>query len=304
MSPARSIVSGMLRRLLILTVLLAAAAGLRADESAAYQQALALYKAHQYPDAREAFTALAAAEPQNAKARYFLGRIALKRNDADDAVAQLEQAVALDAGNSDYWAELGGAYGTAAKHASLLAQLSLAKKCRAALEKAVALNPDNLDARRGLVTYYRQAPGFLGGGVTKAYDEAAEIRKRDFPNGTLILGFLYTEDHRYDEAIDLYRELLRQQPDHYLAHYAIGRIAAETGHDAADGNAHLERCLALKPAPDEPSHAAVHWRLGQIKQRTGDRAAAQAEFEQSLQLDANFRQAAEALAKLKATPAA
>jgi tetratricopeptide (TPR) repeat protein len=267
---------------------------------AAFAQALALYKAHKYPDARIAFQDLAATEPANAKIPFYLGRIAMKRNDTPDAIAQFEKAVALAPANSDYYAELGGAYGSAARKASLFDQLGYAKKCRAALENAVELDPGNLDARRGLVDYYRQAPGFLGGGDAKAYAQAEAIRQRDLALGTLILGQLYKEDHRYAEAVSLYEELLRQQPDSYIAHYSIGRIAAESGRDLDTGEQHLRACLKLTPAKDDPPLAAVHWRLGNIAEQRHDPAAARAAYRRALQLQPGFRQAADSLAKLPA----
>ncbi len=264
-----------------------------------YDDALALYREKRYPEARVAFTQLATAEPQNAKPRYFLGVIALRRNDTEDAIQQLEQAVRLDPTNSDYHAELGGAYGAAARGASLLAQAGFARKCRAALEKAVELNPDNLDARNGLITYYRQAPGFLGGGMPKAYAQAGEIRSRDFHRGSLILAQLHADERRFDEAFAIAEELLQAEPDTYIAHYIIGRFAAESGRQLDHGEARLRHCLTLTPARNDPSHAAVHWRLGHIAEKRRDPAAARAAYEESLRLDPGFTQAADSLAKLK-----
>lgn len=295
----------MLRRLTLLLLAaalwsapVAAAEPAGAEDSPAFAAALELFRAKRYPDARTAFQVLTLDEPNNPRVRYYLGRIATKRNDPDDAILQFEKAVELDPQNSGYFAELGGAYGTAAAKAVLLTQMSLAKKCREALEHAVALDPANLDARQGLVDYYRQAPGFLGGGVLKAYTQAEAIRKLDLERGTLILGQLYAADRRFDEAIALFDELLVQQPDHYLAHYAIGRIAAEGGVQLEAGETHLRRCLELRPAADEPSHAAAHWRLGNLAERRQDPAAARAAYETALHIDPNFRQAADALAKL------
>ncbi|MFI5357081.1 MAG: tetratricopeptide repeat protein [Opitutales bacterium] len=297
MSPLRHLLAA-----LALLALVARAAGPAAAPApaaaSAYSQALALYKKHQYPDARVAFAALVVRDPQNAKARYFLGMIAMKRNDYADAIEQFTRATEIDPTNSDYFGELGGAYGAATDKASLFDQMSYAKKCCAALEKSVALNPGNLDARRGLVDYYRQAPSFLGGGIIKAYDQAQEIRRRDLLTGTLILGQLYVDDHRYDEAIDLFNEMLARKPDCYMAHYSIGRIAAETGRDLAGGEQHLRRCLTLPPDEDEPSHAAVLWRIGNLAELRHDAAAARLAYQQALQLEPHFRRAETALAKL------
>lgn len=291
-----------LRLTLVSLLVWSAAFGLHAAEPAptdALTAAVALFKSHRYPEARDAFQAIAQADPQNAKACYYLGRIAMKRNDTNDAIEQFGKAVALEPANSDYQMELGGAYGDAAGKGSLLDQLDYAKKCRAALEKAVELNPDNLDARRGLVDFYRQAPSFLGGGVMKAYHEAEAIRARNLFLGTLILGQLYVADHRYEEAIGLFRELLQKQPDSYLGHYSIGRIAAESGRELGEGEKNLRRCLELTPAKDEPSHAAVFWRLGNIHERLNRPEDARNDYEHALKLDPHFAQASASLAKLK-----
>ena len=264
-----------------------------------YRDALDLYKAQKYPEARLAFQQLAADEPANPKYRYFLGMVALRRNDYDEAISQLEQATVLAPDNSDYFAELGNAYGSAARKAGLLSQISLAKKCRVALEKAVELNPDSLDARNGLISYYRQAPGFLGGGMPKAYAQAEAIRQRDPIRGALILGQLYTGERRFDEAFAVALEHVQFQPESYLAHYTVGRLAAESGQRLDAGEKHLHHCLELTPAKDEPPHAAVHWRLGNIAERRREAAAARAAYETALKLDPNFKQAAASLAKLK-----
>lgn len=264
-----------------------------------YREALDLYKAQKYPEAKAAFEALAAVEPSNPKYHYFLGVTAIRQRNFDAAIASLERATALAPTNSDYFAELGNAYGSAARSAGMFAQMSLAKKCRLALEKAVELNPDGLDARNGLISYYRQAPGFLGGGMDKAFAQAEEIRKRDFRRGTIVFAQLYAGEKRFDEAFAVTLELLQREPDLYVAHYTMGRLAAESGlrHDA--GEKHLQRCLALTPEKGDPSHAAVHWRLGQIAEKHHSLATARAAYEAALQLEPNFKPAADALAKLK-----
>jgi len=264
-----------------------------------YREALDLYKARRFPEAKSAFQELAAAEPTNPKYHYFLGMTAMAQKAFDEAIRHLEQATALAPDNADYFAELGNAYGKATRNAGMFAQMSLARKCRAALEKAVALNPDSLPIREGLIEYYRDAPGFLGGGMDKAYAQAEEIRQRDIRRGTIVLAQLYSTEKRFDEAFGITLELLQREPELYIAHYTMGRLAAESGlrHDA--GEKHLQRCLALTPDKGEPSHAAVHWRLGQIAEKHHSPAAARTAYETALQLDPNFKPAADALAMLK-----
>ena len=261
--------------------------------------AVALYKAKHFPEARTAFTDLAAAEPKNAEYHYYLGLIAERRNETDEAVNQLELATSLDPKNSDYFADLGDAYGSAAQKAGVFSKMGLAKKCQAALEKAVELNPDNLAARNGLVSYYRAAPSFVGGGMSKAYDQAEEIRKRDPLMGANVLGQLYIADKKFDEAFALFEDVLKKSPDHYLALYSIGRTSAQTGLRLDRGEACLRRCLELTPVKGDPGFAAVHWRLGNIAEKRQNPTAARVEYETALKIDPAFPQAKDSLAKLK-----
>ncbi|MDB6168928.1 MAG: hypothetical protein JWM88_1792 [Verrucomicrobia bacterium] len=263
------------------------------------EDASALYRAKKYPEAREAFARLSAADPKNAEAHFYLGAIAQRRGDLDGALSELETATSLDPANSSYFLELGGAYGEAAEKAGMFAKMGLAKKCQAALEKAVELNPDNLVARNGLVSYYRAAPTFVGGGLSKAYDEAEEIRKRDPVMGASVLGQLYLAEKKYDQAFAIFEETLKTSPDSYLALYSVGRTAAQTGQHLDRGEQVLRHCLELAPGKGEPSHAAVHWRLGNLAEKRSDPATARAEYESALKIDPAFVQAQDSLSKLK-----
>lgn len=281
----------------ILVIFAVTTALLRA--AAPLDDAVALYKSKQYPEARAAFEKITAAEPNNAAAHYYLGVLAEKRGDTDEAVRQLETATTLAPKNSTYFLELGGAYGTAIDKAGMFSKLGLAKKCGAALEQAVALAPDSIDARNGLISFYRSAPSFAGGSMSKAYEQAAEIKKRDPIVGAYAYGQLYLADKKYDDAFNVLETALQTAPDNYLALYSIGRTAAQTGLRLDRGEQALRRCLELTPAKNEPGHAAVHWRLGVIAEKRNDPAAARAAYGASLKLDPEFKLAADSLAKLK-----
>lgn len=283
------------RLALLLALLLAATLA----AAPTYRDALDLYKARRYPEAKIAFQSLATAEPANPKYRYFLGMTAMRMRDYDNAILHLEQATLLDPDNADYFGELGNAYGKAIRRAGVFSQMSLARKCREALERAAELNPDNLEIREGLIEFYRDAPGFLGGGMYKAYVQAEAIRQRDPHRGTFVFVELYTRVQRYADAFGVVLELLQREPDYYLAHYTMGRLAAESGQRLDVGEKHLLRSLELTPANGDPSHAFVFLRLGQIAEKHENTTSARIAYETALKLDPNFRAAADALAKLK-----
>jgi len=284
-------------RLLLLVLACAGGSILRA--AGPFEAAETLFKAKQYPEARTAFEQIATSEPGNAAAHYYLGVLAQRRDDTDEAIRRLETATKLDPKNSGYFLELGGAYGNAAGKAGVFSKLGLAKQCQAALEKAVQLDPENIEARNALVSYYRAAPTFVGGGMSKAYEQAEEIRKRSATTGAAVLGQLYLAEKKIDQAFALYEETLKANPDNYMLLYAVGRAAAQTGQHVERGEQVLRRCLELTPGKGEPGYAPVQWRLGNLAERRGDPVAARAAYEAALKVDAAFTQARDALAKLK-----
>jgi tetratricopeptide (TPR) repeat protein len=94
--------------------------------------------------------------------------------DFEQAVASLERAVELEPGRSTFHLWLGRSVGRMAEQSQWLRALTLAPRVLHEFETAVALDDSNVDALRDLATYYRRAPGFLGGSDSKA--EALERR--------------------------------------------------------------------------------------------------------------------------------
>ena len=72
---------------------------------------------------------------------------------------------------------LGKSYGRMAEQAGWMDAITLARKTRDALEQAVGIAPNDVEAIEDLIRYYRAAPGFLGGSNEKA--EALERRLRE-----------------------------------------------------------------------------------------------------------------------------
>ena len=154
-------------RLAILLLLALPLAGQGAPE------AVALYEQGKAAEAEASFQKLAKRNPKNAQAQFYLGRLAFDRGNSDSAADYLEKAIALDPRNSEYHLWLGRVVGMQAQNANLLSKASLAKQTKAEFEKAVELDPNNLEARSNLIDYYVMAPGFMGGSIEKAQQQAA-----------------------------------------------------------------------------------------------------------------------------------
>lgn len=277
---------------LLLTTAIASAANVTIES------ARPLFEAKKYADAKAELERIVAADPKNAEAESYLSRTAIELGDADAAIAHGEKACALAPSNSEYQRLLGEAYGFTAQKAGALSKIGWAKKCRLAFEKAVQLDPANVDAHDSLMGFYQQAPGFMGGGMDRAYAQAAEIKKLDPTRGRLAYATLYTSEKKYHEALAALDELLNAVPDNYGALYQVGRIAALSGDEIDRGIMCLQKCLTLIPAPNTPRHDAAHWRLGNLWEKKGDKTAARAAYQAALAVTPKFQPAIDALKKL------
>ena len=257
--------------------------------AATIAEAEELYRARHYSEARAAFEQVIAADPGNASAAFHLGQLALMRDAPEEAAKWLEQATSLSPGSARYFCALGDAFGLLAEKAGLFSRLSLARKSDAAYEKAVALDPEDLDARYSLFTFCRQAPAIAGGGLDKARTQALEIQKRDE---------LSAAEKNYDGAFALLDEILRRHPEALTPSYQFGRTAAMSGQRLDQGEAQLRRYLAAPPDDDLAPQWAARWRLGQILEKKGAIAGARAEYEAALKLNPTQPQLVEAHARV------
>lgn len=271
----------------------------RALDDGAYQAAAALYREGRPMEAQHAFEALALSDPANASVQFYLGRLALQRNDPAQAVSYLEKAASLSPDDSRIRLKLGDAYGLSAQKAGLFSKLSWAGKCLKAYEKAIALDPRNLDARWSLMEFFLQAPPIAGGGADKALIQAREIGKSDAARGRLALAAVHLAGKKPDAAFGAFEEVLATEPDNYEALFQIGRIAAITGERPGQGLAALEKCLHQSAPPGQPSRAEVHWRIGEIREKQGDLDGARAGYEAALQLEPGFPAATAALNRIR-----
>lgn len=281
-----------------MVALLVIAVAARAAGTATLATAEGLFDAHRFPEARIALEGLLSADPRNADIHYYLGEIALERDDTDTAVRELESATALAPNSGRNHFALGTAYGRSAQKAGLLTQFTLARRCLAEFQKAVAAEPRNVDFHEGLFEYYWRAPAFVGGGASKAAAEAAAINALDAKRGHQAYAALYIAAGKFDLALGELDQALRASPGDYGTLYQIGRLAALSGQHLDRGVAALRLCLTIPATAANPPHSAVQWRLGNVLEKRGDLAGARLAYQAALKIDPNFAQASEALKKL------
>ncbi len=316
---------------LVLALVLVFAAPAFADP--ALDRGIQLFEQGNDAEARAALTPLAKAQPPSASAAFYLGRMAMRGDEAKEAARWFDLAVKAEPANAIYHLWLGRAYGTQARRANKLSQLGLARKTKSAFERASTLDPENVDVRMNLVDYYLEAPGIVGGSVEKAKLQAEEIRKRnayrsaqvdaqiaehkkDLPaaersfqaatraqpdsvGARFALGNFYARTEKYELAFDTFEAILVSKPGDPDALYLIGRTGAVSGLHLARAEAALAEYLALPPRSNGPPPAGAHWRLGMIHEKAGKKDLARAEYQRALAIDPKFEEAKKSLGKLK-----
>jgi tetratricopeptide (TPR) repeat protein len=294
---------------------------------------IASFDAHRYADAQRELDATVRADPNNARAHLYLGRIAMHETRFRDAITHLEKAVELEPSVADHRVWLGRAYGQLAVRSGLTKKFGLAKRARAALEKAVELDPASVDARSSLIQFYLLAPGLVGGSTSKARAQAEEIAKRSAFRGALARAWIAEDRKSYDEAAREYRDAIIREPDSLIsywglaqlwqrgerfnssfalmddvmarcpdampAHYYYGRASSLSGQRLPEGLRALQRYLAYEPHEGDPPRSSAHYRLGLVYERMGDREGARREFEASLRLEPTRNEVEAALKRVR-----
>ena len=163
------------RTLLFLILALLAGASARSADPApkpasdSLTVAVERFTARRYPEARELLARLVAAEPNNAAAHHYLGRTLTIRHDLpaiEEGLRHLARAAELEPRNAIYLGIYGGA---SLQHAGRTNSLLAATRGREAMERALTLDPDYLDAREGLFHFYQHHLENIDAELVKCY---------------------------------------------------------------------------------------------------------------------------------------
>jgi tetratricopeptide (TPR) repeat protein len=145
-------------------------------------------------EARTALQQILAAQPDNAQAHQLLCRVYYAQDMADPAIHECELAASSDPGNSSTQMWLGCAYGMKASHANPILAFGLARKVRDAFERAVQLDPGNIQAMNDLGEFYVQAPAIVGGGLDKGRALADRMQPRFASQSHRLLALIANEN--------------------------------------------------------------------------------------------------------------
>ena len=246
-------------------------------------RASALYQRTEY----EGSLHVLAEDPAPDAANYLLrGKNYFMLGDYKRAIEFLDKALAISPTNSEYELWLGRAWGRRAETGGWLTAGVHASKARQCFERAVALDPNNREAKNDLFAFYLNAPGFLGGGLEKAAAHAKSIaserppeyefeeaqiadRKKDYAAAEahlrramelapteagriLDLARYVAKRGRLDESDALFEKAKRLAPSQPRVAFAEARVDIENRRNLEQARRLLEEYLHASLTPDDP----------------------------------------------------
>lgn len=157
-------------------------------------------------------------------------------------------------------------------------------KSKVDAEPKVAENRVNLG-----YTYY------LKGEYDKALQQFQVALSIDpkFADANYNAGLVYKEQKRYDEALEVFAKAAKLAPRDYKHYLMMGVIYNEQGN-------HKSAITALNRAnAEKPGSSDVIYQIGMAAEKTGDKEGARQLYQTALNYDPNYKEAKEALARLK-----
>ncbi|MGO4880529.1 MAG: tetratricopeptide repeat protein [Bryobacteraceae bacterium] len=259
---------------------------LLAQSSADLDQARKLYHLTDYETSLKILQTI---QPKKPPVYAMIGRNHYMQGDFKKATEILEKAVAGDPSSSEYELWLGRAYGRRAETASPFTAPGNANKARQHFEKAVQLDPRNMEALSDLFEYYLEAPGFMGGGLEKALGVANRMagidpveghwaqarlaeKKKEFSSAEqhlqraadlapqqaarlVDLARFLARQGRYQESDQSFRKAENIAPNSPQVMFARADTYIAQGRNLADARKLLQRYLEAPLTPDDPPRA-------------------------------------------------
>lgn len=302
-------------------------------QQSVFEPGTALMDSGRYQDALAVFHDLEERLPTSDSLDYYIGRCLFATDELDASAKAFERAIQQNTTSSLYYQWLGIARSVQAQEASIFRKPGLAKKCRSALERAVELDGENLDARYNLLQYYIMAPGIMGGSEEKArvqaqeierldprlgcramvsihenakeYEEAEKIQQRylaENPADSLAkldLGFYYQRREAWAKAREVFESLVRRHPDWPDPLYQVGRTGVFCGEELEQAEEAFYRFIAMDKGTSGLTNSYAYYRLGNIYEHSERWEDALKAYRTALELDSTNQNAQESLNRLE-----
>jgi len=276
-------------------------------------------------------------DPRDAEVCFLLAKVYTAEQDFDLAAEYAEKSIKLADSVSLYHLNLARILLGKTTQSGALGAFMSARKGKKQYERAIELDPNNLDARFELCMYYLVAPGLIGGDKKKANEQAAALAARNDLYGSYAwasiyerdqdlaraeslyqravgldtsstaaalygLAYFYERNKKYDDAIGVFKQISDNRPEDLAAVFQLGRAYLVAGTNLEGAEAAFTRYLAEGPAPNGPDEAAARWRLGMVYDLEGRRDEALAQLRKAVELAPKSKQYKSTLEEVEKKP--
>jgi putative PEP-CTERM system TPR-repeat lipoprotein len=191
-----------------------------------YLQAVVKYNLNQIEQAETAIDSYIGAAPNDTKGLKLKADIAMRKQDFAGAAEILEKVTALDKADADGFAMLGRAYMPSNIYRSV-----------EAFQKAIALDPKNAMATRGLAIDYL-AENQPQNGIAE-WEKIIQSAPDD-AQAAEALAAIYIQQKKYDEAGKIIADLIKKSPKDPAPGYLTGLLERDRFHNAEAKAAFLD----------------------------------------------------------------
>jgi tetratricopeptide (TPR) repeat protein len=261
----------------------------------------------------------------------LLCRTAYAEEQADLAVSECLLAVedAPQDARNQLW--LGRAFGQKASHTNPVSAYKLAGRVREAFERAVQLDPNDIDSVSDLSEFYLSAPGVVGGDAQRATELANSLLSRAPARAHRLLGMLahkngddaraeeefrlavaaghtpeawsdlalfYAQTHAYDRAKDTVEQALAADTRHGPVEVDAATILITVRRAPDLAERALRNYITSDAQTDEAPVPRARVLLGKLLAKRGDTIGARHEFTEAVALAPEYEQAQKALNSL------
>lgn len=162
------------------------------------------------------------------------------------ATEEFDRALALGSGSQQLYVWAGRAYGRRAETSGPLTAPGYASRTRKYFELAVQMDILNKEATGDLFDYYMGAPGFLGGGLSKAQDLARKVAAADPAEGQHLQAVLSEKSKEYAAAEQHLRQAIQLAPKQAGRVMELARFLAKRGR-AKESDALFDQAQRMAP---------------------------------------------------------
>jgi tetratricopeptide (TPR) repeat protein len=171
-----------------------------------FEKAEQLFRQNKLVEAKALFEKHLKANPNHTKTLEYLGDIAGKNKNWDEAIGYYKKIKIQYPLNADYHYKYGGALGMKAKEINKFKALNLLGDVEESFLTAAKLDPKHIDTRWALVVFFTELPGIVGGSESKAQKYADELMKLSKVDGFMAKGFIDEYFERYPKAEANYKK--------------------------------------------------------------------------------------------------